>query len=263
MAGDWVIDMWTRGDYGIVGDWFAAASRACLPAELDGRAVLDVACGTGSIAIEAARRGARVVGVDLTPSMLETAAQRAAAAGVEVDWQRGSFDDLSAYAGRFDVVTSGFGVIFANDQPAVARELVAACRPGGTVALTAWRPEGSFGQMPPSIVKLMPALKGGSDPTRWATEAGLAEIFAGLPIEGVEVMVDAVEIPFPSVNDALDGLLRWSGPWQMIFEALDGQGKGNVGRTAMRAHIARYARATDAGVVLTAAYAVARVAVKG
>lgn len=261
MSDDWVIDMWTRGDYGIVGDWFADASRACLAGlDLDGATVLDVACGTGAIAIEAARRGARVVGVDLTPSMLDAAAERATAAGVEVDWRRGSFTDLSEYAGRFDVVTSGFGVIFANDQPAVARELASACRSGGTIALTAWRPEGSFGQMPSTIVELMPALKGGADPTRWATREGLEVIFAELPVEVAGVEVAEVPIPFASVDAALDGMLRWSGPWQMIFEALDAQGKGEPGRAAMREHLAGFAEPKGDGVVLSARYAIARVA---
>ena len=129
--------VWTIGDYSIVGDWFTQASRRCLDVmDVRGLRVLDVACGTGAVAIEAARRGAHVHGVDLTPAMLAVAKQRAERAGVDVAWHQGSFDDLSAFR-DFDLVTSAFGVIFADDQPAVAKQLVETVKPGGVVSLTA------------------------------------------------------------------------------------------------------------------------------
>lgn len=135
--------MWSRGSYVIVGDWFADASIACLEGlDLEGQRLLDVACGTGAVAIEAARRGAVVRGVDLTPSMLAEAARRGDSAGVSVDWAQGSFTDLTG-EGTHDLVTSAFGVIFAEDPPGVASQLANACHPGGTIAVVAWGARGA------------------------------------------------------------------------------------------------------------------------
>lgn len=142
--------LWSRGSYAISGDWFAEASRACLAGlELDGVRLLDVACGTGAVALEAARRGARVVGLDATPAMLEEARRRAGAEVLAVEWREGSFTDLGAFRG-FDVVASAFGVIFAEDQAAVAEGLLRAARPRcaagrhrGSRRSRCWRPGAS------------------------------------------------------------------------------------------------------------------------
>jgi SAM-dependent methyltransferase len=99
---------------------------------------LDVATGTGAIAIRAARAGAEVVGVD-TPALLEQA--RANADGLPIRGDEGDAQDLPYEDASFDVVASCFGVIFAPDDEAVARELARVCRRGGRLGLTAWRAE--------------------------------------------------------------------------------------------------------------------------
>lgn len=256
-------EMWARGSYVIVGDWFAAASIACLDGlDLDGVRVLDVACGTGAVAIDAARRGASVVGVDLTPSMLEEAARRSNAAGVVVEWQEGSFTDLSAHRG-FDVAASAFGVMFAEDQAAVAAELIATVRPGGTVRIASWAPGGAFGLTAPGILELLPGAAAGSDRTSWADPEGLSGILAhvdpdlGARVEGLRS--DHVRLPFPSVEVAVQEMRRWSGPWMVLFDALEGMGVAAEGNAALVDHLSGYAEDVEDGVVIAVAYAVATV----
>lgn len=253
-----VASMWSRGSYGIVGDWFAAASRACVDdLQLAGTHVLDVACGTGAVAIEAARRGAHVIGVDITPSMLEEAAQRAKQAGVDVRWQLGSFEDLSEFSG-FDVVTSAFGVMFAADQPAVARELVRSLRPGGMLSLAAWSPDSAFGTLPEGFAALLPAVADGPDHTRWATRPGLTAIFGHTDAAVVDLSTHTLAVPFASVEDAVAQMRRWSGPWMHLFDVLKAQGTAATGHRMLVDHLSRYTRADGDRVALEAAYGVGR-----
>ena len=114
--------------------------------------LLDVATGNGrSVAIPAALRGARVTGCDLAEQWLIAAHGHAAAADVEVEWVVGDAADLPFPDDSFDIVTSTFGHMFAPDHAAAARELVRVCRPGGTIGLCRWAPDGaSAASSPPS-----------------------------------------------------------------------------------------------------------------
>lgn len=231
-------DVWVIGDYASVAGWIQAASLACLEGlEVGGRRVLDVACGMGTVALAAAKRGARVTGVDLTPEMLEVAGARAAEAGLEVVWVQGSFEDLSAHRG-FDVVTSGFGVIFADDAVAVTRELLGALAPGGVVSLTAWSPAGAFG-MPPGLATLIPQIQ----------EAPDHGDFADARLEGVAREAGAkvllresrtLAIPFGSPEEALEALLRDSGPWIQAFAWFESLGVREQAAVAVRDHLAGF-----------------------
>jgi len=108
---------------------------------------LDVATGTGAIALRAARAGAEVTGVDLAPALVETARQRATEEGLSIRFEVGDAERLPYADARFDVVCSAIGVMFAPDHAAVARELARVCRPGGRLGLTCWRPEGGVADM--------------------------------------------------------------------------------------------------------------------
>ena len=111
-----------------------------------GQRVLDVAAGTGNVAIRAAKTGATVVGSDLTPANFEAARRAAAAEGVDLEWREGDAEALPFADGEFDVVTSCFGAIFAPNHRAVANELVRVCRPGGTICMMNFTPEGTAGE---------------------------------------------------------------------------------------------------------------------
>src|SRR5687768_3795942 len=136
--------MWALGDY----QRFAAATVWPLgPVLVDacgisaGQRVLDVAAGTGNVAIRAAKAGAMVVASDLTPENFGAGRRAAAAEGVELEWREADAEALPFDDGEFDVVTSCFGAMFAPDHHAAANELLRVCRPGGTIGMMNFTPE--------------------------------------------------------------------------------------------------------------------------
>jgi SAM-dependent methyltransferase len=112
-----------------------------------GQRLLDVACGTGVVAITAARRGAKVSGLDLTPVLLERARHNASVASVDIDFIEGDAEALPYPDGSFDVVLSQFGHIFAPRPAVVAREMLRVLKQGGRIAFSSWPPEHFTGRM--------------------------------------------------------------------------------------------------------------------
>ena len=174
--------MWTAGDYPeiarrivTVGEFVAERAGAGPGIEL-----LDVATGSGNVSIAAARSGAKVTGLDLTPKLLEAQRERAAAEGVEVTLIEGDAEELPFDDDSFDRVTSCFGVMFAPRQKLAAQELVRVARAGGRVVVAAWTPEGFIGKNFRISASYMPApppeLK---PPVMWGDEDHVRELFAG------------------------------------------------------------------------------------
>jgi SAM-dependent methyltransferase len=112
-----------------------------------GERVLDVACGTGVVAITAALRGAKVAGLDLTPALVERARKNAAIAGVDVEFIEGDAEALPYPDASFDVVLSQYGHMFAPRPAVVVREMLRVLRKGGRIAFSTWPPEHFTGQM--------------------------------------------------------------------------------------------------------------------
>src|SRR5687768_9946457 len=141
--------MWSAGDYPEIAQRIeSAAEHVVERAGVEpGHDVLDVATGSGNVALLCAQRGARVTGLDLTPELFEAARRRAAAAGVQCEWVEGDAEDLPYGDGSFDRVLSTFGVMFAPRQERAAAELVRVARPGARIVVAAWTPEGGNGQM--------------------------------------------------------------------------------------------------------------------
>jgi SAM-dependent methyltransferase len=106
--------------------------------------VLDLGCGTGSAAMIAASRGARVAGVDPAPRLLETGRATAAAARLDADFILGNAADLPVPDGSVDAIVSVFGVTFAPDAMAAAAEIARVMKPGGRIALSAWLRQGAL-----------------------------------------------------------------------------------------------------------------------
>jgi ubiquinone/menaquinone biosynthesis C-methylase UbiE len=137
--------IWALGDY----HKFATESIWGFGPELveacgvsPGQHVLDVAAGSGNVAIRAAEAGAHVVASDLTPENFEAGRREARARGVELDWVEADAEALPFGDGEFDVVTSAAGAIFAPHHQTVADELLRVCRPGGTIGMIAIVPWG-------------------------------------------------------------------------------------------------------------------------
>jgi ubiquinone/menaquinone biosynthesis C-methylase UbiE len=142
--------MWAMGDYPtlaaeLIAELGTTLVSACGIAP--GDRVLDVAAGSGNAAIPAARLGAQVVACDLTPELLDRGRQEAKKLGANVEWREADAEAMPFADAEFDHVISCVGVMFAPHHQISANELVRVCRPGGTIGLISWTPEGYIGQM--------------------------------------------------------------------------------------------------------------------
>jgi ubiquinone/menaquinone biosynthesis C-methylase UbiE len=134
------VDAWSGATYERIAETFTEIHDRILDAlaPRPGERLLDVACGTGGVALRAARAGADVVGVDISPDQIAKARRAAELEGLEIMFEVGDCQDLRYGDGEFDVVVSAFGAIFAPDHARTAAELTRVCRPGGRLALTSW-----------------------------------------------------------------------------------------------------------------------------
>ncbi|HEY7691085.1 MAG TPA: methyltransferase domain-containing protein [Gaiellaceae bacterium] len=132
--------MWGGASYERIARAFAPVHERLveLVAPAPGERFLDLACGTGEVALIAARAGAEVTGLDFSPGQLEKARAAAADAGLEVRFDEADVQELPYADASFDVVVSAFGMIFAPDHAGAASELTRVCRPGARVAITSW-----------------------------------------------------------------------------------------------------------------------------
>jgi len=218
--------VWALGDY----HTFAASTVWELgPVLVDacrisrGRRVLDVAAGTGNVAIRAATAGAAVVASDLTPENFEAGRRAALAAGVEVEWIEGDAEALPFEDEEFDVVTSCFGAMFAPDHQKVANELLRVCRKGGTIGMINFTPEGRggdfFGLLAPYVP---PPPPGALPPLMWGNEDHVRKLFgpriASLEMTRREYIERAV-----SPRAYLDLFKQTFGPMVAIYTSLAGQ----------------------------------------
>jgi 2-polyprenyl-6-hydroxyphenyl methylase/3-demethylubiquinone-9 3-methyltransferase len=140
--------------------------------------VLDVAAGTGTTAIHAATTGARVVASDLTPEHFAAGRREARAQGVELEWVEADAEALPFGDGEFDVVTSSLGAMFAPDHQAVADQLVRVCRPGGTIGMINFTPDGLGGEFFGVFAPYAPTPSPGAlPPVMWGSEAHVRALF--------------------------------------------------------------------------------------
>jgi SAM-dependent methyltransferase len=173
--------MWASGDYPDMVETFLLplAPRLAEACEVGpGMTVLDVGAGTGNASIPAARAGAKVTASDLTPELLEFGRAEAEGQGLQLDWVEADAERLPFEDGSFDVVFSSIGAMFAPHHQQVADELARVCRPGGTIGMLNWTPEGMIG----SLFKTMgqfapPPPPGASSPPLWGSEEHLRELF--------------------------------------------------------------------------------------
>lgn len=246
---------WSSGDFHVV------ATRIVLQSELladtadlrPGWRVLDVACGSGNATIAAARSGTHAVGVDYVPELLDKARERATAEGLEIEFQVGDAEDLPVADASFDAALSVFGVMFAPDQQRAASELLRVVRPGGTIGLASWTPDGFIGQMFRTIGAHLPPPAGLRSPMMWGTQAYLNELFGEVAAE-IRSVERICVFRHRSAEDFVDFFRTWYGPTLKAFEALD-----EGGRAALAADLADLARGFDRngdgnGVAIPAAY---------
>lgn len=166
--------MWALGDYAAVASEVIPGLGADLVEACGvrrGMRVLDVAAGPGNAAIPAALTGASVVASDLTPELIAAGRAEAARRGAELEWRQADAEALPFADGEFDVVLSCVGVMFAPHHQASADELVRVCRPGGTIGLISWTPQGFVGEMLAATKPyLAPPPPGAQPPPLWGQE---------------------------------------------------------------------------------------------
>jgi SAM-dependent methyltransferase len=195
--------MWASGDYPSMVDTFLLPLGprlvdACGIGE--GMRVLDVAAGTGNASIVAAQRGANVTASDLTPELFEAGRARAASEGVELEWVEADAENLPFEDGSYDVVMSSIGAMFAPHHQDVADELVRVCRPGGTIGLLSWTPEGMIGALFRTMGPFAPPPPPGAQPAPlWGSEDHLRGLFGDRvewgTLERDDLEIDAFEHP--------------------------------------------------------------------
>jgi len=175
--------IWASGDYAAVAERMIddvpprhLIERVAIE---PGMEVLDIAAGTGNAALRAAQLGARVTALDLTPELFERGRERAAAAGVEIDWVEADAEDLPFEDGRFDRVLSTFGIQFAPRHEVAAREALRVTRPGGAIGLINWTPQGHIGRILKAVGATLPKPPGyASPPPLWGDETHVDALFA-------------------------------------------------------------------------------------
>lgn len=138
--------------------------------------LLDVACGSGGLCLMAARKGIAVTGVDFAANAIEAARGRAAAEGLDIRFDTADAEKLPYPDASFDYVTSIFGAMFAARPELVAAELLRVCRPGGTIAMGNWTPQGFIGKMFKTVAKYNPPT-GAPSPLQWGQEEIVRERF--------------------------------------------------------------------------------------
>lgn len=215
--------MWMAGDFGEVAKVIEASANEFIdrlnlkPGEL----VLDVACGSGNLAIPAARAGAIVTGVDIATNLIEQARARAAAEGLSIRFDEGDAESLPYGDAEFDVVVTMYGAMFAPRPELVAAELVRVCRPGGRIAMANWTPEGFIGQMFKITGKHVPPPANMPSPIKWGDEATVRErLHEGIADLQLTKRICAFKYPF-SPAEVVESFRMYYGPTQRAFASLD------------------------------------------
>lgn len=185
-----------------------------------GHRVLDVGCGTGVAAITAARVGAKVSGLDLTPELLERARENSAIAEVDVDWREGDAEVLPFADSEFDVVLSQFGHMFAPRPDVVIGQMLRVLKPGGTIAFVTWPPESLVGSSFTLVASYMPPPPPGvSAPPQWG-DPNIVRERLGKAVREVVFDRDRMLIPALSLQHYRAFVERSVGPMLKLVEML-------------------------------------------
>jgi SAM-dependent methyltransferase len=247
-------DVWAAGDFGMIA-WNTAFAGEVLCEEVDlraGQRVLDVACGTGNVALSAARRFCHAVGVDFVPALIERARERAAAERLPATFEVADAENLPYEDASFDAVLSIFGSMFAPNQEKAAAELVRVSRPGGKIGLANWTPEGMWGQLFRVHGQYLPPPPGVRPPPLWGTETRIAELF-GDAVRDLRLQKRKAVFRAASAQAWFDFFKTWFGPTIAVLATLDEDGRARFASDIMT-ELERVNRADDGSLVAEAEY---------
>ena len=236
---------WTAGNFGRIAKSYEAGAIDFVQ-RLDlqpGTQVLDVACGTGHVALQAARNATFVTGVDIAANLLSQARERAATEGLLVQFDEGDAEQLPYGDAAFDTVLSMFGVMFAPRPGLVASELLRVCRPGGRIALANWTPLGFMGQVLRTMAAHVPPTEGIPSPLQWGAEGEVRNRLAGgIGALSMKRRHIALTYPFPP-QEVVEYWRLYYGPANAAFESLP-----PAGQAALRAALEQLWTAHNKGV---------------
>lgn len=214
---------WESGDFGEIAHSIENAAEEFMARQSlhSGLRVLDVACGTGNLAVIAAQNGCQTSGIDIAANLIAQARTRAAIAGLRIDYTEGDAESLPVADAQFDLTTSMFGVMFAPRPDVVVAELHRVTRPGGRIALANWTPEGFIGKMFQVFkAHLPPPPAGIPSPMSWGDEATVRErLREGFSDVRLTRRTARMFYPFPPA-ETVEFFRRYYGPTLKAFESL-------------------------------------------
>lgn len=194
-----------------------------------GERVLDVACGTGVVAITAALQGALVTGLDLTPALLEAARENARVASAKIDWHEGDVEALPFEAERFDAVVSQYGHIFAPRPDVAVGEMLRVLRPGGVLAFSTWPPELLVGRIMALVASYMPPPPPGVPPPQLWGDPNVIRERLGDRVRDLRFDRATMVVPALSVSHQRELFERTAGP---VIKLVDMLGASDPARLA-------------------------------
>jgi len=244
-------ETWATGDFHQIARLNVCMAEAlCDAVDLHaGERVLDVACGSGTAALAAARRYCEVTGIDYVPALIDRAELRASADGLEAKFLVEDAQSLPFPDASFDAVLSVYGVQFAPDQERAASEVLRVCRPGGRIGLATPLPDGWSGDFFAAVSRHMPPPPGTKPPSRWGTDSGLDELL-GAGVRTIRSERRPAFQYFRSIDHALEVFLTYFGPAIRASEA----GSRESLRDDLETVFSRYNRAADGTAVIENTY---------
>ena len=212
---------WEAGDFSEVAKHIETTAAAFVD-RLDiqpGMKVLDVACGSGNLAVCAAQKGADVSGVDIAENLIESARKRAGAAGLKIKFEVGDAEAMPYADNSFDLVMTMFGAMFAPRPDVTASELIRVCKPGGTIAMANWTPDGHAGKMFKLASKYLPP-PNMSPPVLWGVPDTVKERF-GDRVTSLTTTPRLADMTFPfPPAEVVEHFKTYFGPTVMAFKAI-------------------------------------------
>jgi SAM-dependent methyltransferase len=246
---------WIAGDFGEIAKSYATGAEEFVRGLnlRPGMRVLDVACGTGNLAVPAARLGAVVTGVDIAPNLLEQAREAANREGLAIQFDEGDAENLLYEDASFDAVATMFGAMFAPRPELTAAELKRVCHPSGFIAMANWTPTGFIGQMFKIVASHVPPPPNVPSPVLWGVEDVVRERL-GEGMSSLETTRQLIRFAFPfSPADVVEHFRLYYGPTHKAFGSLD-ENAQNALRRELEQHWAAHNRATDGTTDVPAEY---------
>ena len=230
---------WTAGDFGRIASGYARGAAAFVDrlSIAPGETVLDVACGTGNLSIPAARRRAKVKGIDIAPNLIDAARKASVESSLEISFDVGAAEALPYADNTFDTVISMFGVMFSARPEQALSELLRVTRPGGRIALANWPPNGFIGTMLRAHTAAVPPPAGAVSSLAWGDEATMRQRLEpfGACVRDLTFVQNTITFVYPLTPAGVVDLFReFYGPSVRTFGALDADGRAALTAELLR-----------------------------